>query len=80
MIYDLVRARQTLKEISRAYRATWTRDKENIRGSEFKYRGFSASYDLIIGVTWWIIGEVEERSIEKFLKRRDAEKSFGEAD
>ena len=54
--------------------------KENIRGSEFKYRRFSASYDLIIGITWWIIGEVEERSIEKFLKRRDAEKSFGEAD
>lgn len=37
-------------------------------------------YELRKTVRKRIEQEVEERSIEKFLKRRDAEKSFGEAD
>ena len=79
MIYELRRSRQTLKEISPAYRAIWDLINDT-KESEFKCRVFSTSYELRETVRKRIEQEVRKRSIEEFLKQRDVEKSFGEKD
>ena len=50
------------------------------RDEEFKCRVFSTSYELRETVGKRVEQEVEKRAIEKFIEKRDAEKSFGETD
>lgn len=68
------------KEISPTYKATWDWDDVDQFKREFKCRGFTTSFEIRRDVRRWIIGEVEDQAIGKFLKQRDTEKSFGEAD